>query len=418
MKSNRHIKHKWIIIFCLVFAGEMIFSLPFHIARFFRPTMLAAFQLSNTELGDAIAFYGIMAMLSYFPGGVLADRFSARNLMSVSLAATAGGGLYLLTFPGLMGLAIVFGYWGVTTILFFWAAMIKATREWGGRLAQGRAFGFLDGGRGLIAAGAATVAVLMFSRMLPVEVETTAVAQQRFALQTVILYYTLLTLLAALAVRFFIPDNKPEEAIIERHPLEGVREVLRSRSVWLQAIIVVAAYCGYKGLDFYSLYGIESLGMNEVASAEFVSYASYLRAVGAIGAGFLVDRYSASKIIAFTFTLLIISYLVLVFVKPVGVWVGFIIGNLIVSFLAVFALRGVYFALLEESKIKKALTGTAVGIISVIGYTPDVFFNAAVGRILDASPGLEGFSHFFLFLAGLGFTGLMASLALLFRNRA
>ena len=44
------------------------------------------------------------------------------------------------------------GFFGVTTILFFWAALIRATRDWGGNNAQGRAFGLLDGGRGLLAA--------------------------------------------------------------------------------------------------------------------------------------------------------------------------------------------------------------------------------------------------------------------------
>ena len=32
---------------CLIIAGETIFALPFHIARFFRPTLLAALDFSN-----------------------------------------------------------------------------------------------------------------------------------------------------------------------------------------------------------------------------------------------------------------------------------------------------------------------------------------------------------------------------------
>ena len=36
----------------LILAGEMIFALPFHTARFFRPTLLDAFGFSNTQLGD------------------------------------------------------------------------------------------------------------------------------------------------------------------------------------------------------------------------------------------------------------------------------------------------------------------------------------------------------------------------------
>ena len=60
----------------------MIFSLPFHVIRMFRPTLLKVFHLTNTEIGDSMAFYGVMAMLAYFPGGILADRFSSRKLIS------------------------------------------------------------------------------------------------------------------------------------------------------------------------------------------------------------------------------------------------------------------------------------------------------------------------------------------------
>jgi len=162
------------MIFSLVFAGEMIFSLPFHVVRFFRPTMLYVFQLTNTELGDSIAVYGIMAMVAYFPGGALADKYSARKLMTTSLVATGLGGIYFAQIPSQMGLFFLFGYWGITTIFLFWAAMIKATRDWGGHLSQGKAFGILDGGRGLMAAGAATLAVFIMSSLLPENIENTS----------------------------------------------------------------------------------------------------------------------------------------------------------------------------------------------------------------------------------------------------
>jgi predicted MFS family arabinose efflux permease len=84
-----------VLIVTLIIAGEMVFGLPFHTARYFRPTLLDVFGFTNTQLGDLFAIYGIAAMLSYFPGGALADRYSARFLLCVSLFATAAGGLYI-----------------------------------------------------------------------------------------------------------------------------------------------------------------------------------------------------------------------------------------------------------------------------------------------------------------------------------
>ena len=50
---------------CLIVAGEAVFGLPFHVARFFRPTVLVVFGLTNTELGAVQAVYGVVAMLTY-----------------------------------------------------------------------------------------------------------------------------------------------------------------------------------------------------------------------------------------------------------------------------------------------------------------------------------------------------------------
>ena len=400
------------MIFCLVFAGEMNFSLPFHVARFFRPTLLNVFNLSNAALGDAIAIYGIAAMIAYFPGGAIADRFSARKLLTISLVFTALGGIYFAQIPGRLGLSILFGYWGLTTILLFWAALIKATKEWGGEFAQGRAFGILDGGRGLIAAAAATFAVFLLKRFLPDNPDFASVYQRKEALQAVIYFYSLMTFASAILVWVFIPDSKQGSTILTSKFVTGIGRIFRNRLVWLQAAIVVASYSGYKGLDFYSLYSVDILGMDEVGAARFMSNASYIRVFAAIFAGLLVDRFSAIKVIGSTFTLLLISYVLLIFLSPVPGVVIIIYGNIIFTFAAVYALRGVYFALLEETNIDKILTGTAVGLISVIGFTPDVFLNSVAGRILDASPNLAGYHNYFMFLAGFALVGLFASLGL------
>lgn len=416
-KSNNKVSNnKWIILFTLILAGEMIFSLPFHVVRFFRPSFLEVFQITNTELGDAFAIYGILAMLAYFPGGPLADRFSARRLIALSLLLTGLGGFYFATIPNISGLRILFGYWGVTNIFLFWAGLIKATRDWGGHLKQGKAFGILDGGRGLLAAGVASLAVILFSNSLtgdPMEIDP---VERTHALQTLIYLYTGLTIGAAILAWFIIPENSERNKPDIQRLSKGVKNALKNKNIWLQAMIVICAYCGYKGLDYYSLYAHQVLGMDEVESARFVSNASYLRFVGAIGAGLIVDRLSASRVIKVSFLITILTYLFLSILQPGSLTHNFIVGNILVSFLAVYALRGVYFALLEETKISGAITGTAVGVISVVGYTPDIFIHPLMGRILDSAPGTTGFQNFFLLLGFISLLG-MACAMLVARRR-
>lgn len=387
---------------CLILAGEAIFSLPFHVPRFFRASLLAETGLGNAALGDIFAIYGLTAMLAYFPGGALADRVAARTLLWVSLLATAAGGLYLARTPTVDGLRLLYGYWGVTTILLFWAALIRATREWGGAAAQGRAFGALDAGRGLVAAVLATAAVALLTGA--------AAADSGAALTRVIYFYTAITAVAALLCRLVLPADHPAGSSPRHWSPDRFRAVLGAPTIWLQAAIVVTAYCGYKGLDYYALYLQAAWALDPAAAAWWFSLTAYLRPLAAIAAGLCADRIGIGRMVAALFVAGAAGYLGLGATHaPPLAWLA---ANLVLTLCAVYGLRGVYFALLQETRVAPALSGTAVGIISVVGYTPDVFFAPLAGRLLDATPGTAGFRHVFLLLALIFVAGLLATLVL------
>jgi hypothetical protein len=90
-------------------------------------------------------------------------------------------------------------------------------------------------------------------------------------------------------------------------------------------------------------------------------------------------------------------------------WLIFI--ALVSTCLGVFALRGLYFAIMQEAQIPLRTTGTAVGIASIIGYTPDIYMGPLMGTLLDNSPGAAGHQHVFLLLAGFSIAGLVATIA-------
>jgi nitrate/nitrite transporter NarK len=394
-----------LLMLTLVFAGEIIFGLPFHTARFFRPTLLESFGFTNTQLGDMFAVYGITAMLAYFPGGALADRYSARSLLTVSLAATGLGGLYMATYPGVRGMALLYGYWGITTILLFWAALIRATREWGGSTSQGRAFGILEGGRGLAAALFATLGVALLAWQMPDSTAPVEDEVRRDAFQSVILLYAFAAIATAVVTWKLLPESN-SRADTGRAAFRHSLQVLARPLVWAQAGVIVCAYCAYKGLDNYSLYAVQVLGLSEVDGARLAAAGSYIRPVAAIAAGVLADRWSATRTIRASFIVLLLSYSLLSVALPKGSGLTLIYANLFVSFFAVFALRGVYFALLQENRTPAYLTGAVTGAVSFIGYTPEIFFAPITGRILDASPGVGGHHDYFLFLAAVMLCGI------------
>lgn len=409
--------HSYLTMFALIFAGEAVFSLPFHIPRFFRSSVLDVFDFSNTQLGDAFAGYGLMAMLAYLIGGPIADKYAPRTLLVLSLVLTALGGLVMASIPGIATMYWVYAYWGATTIFLFWAPLMKATREWGGQLAQGQAFGLLDGGRGLVAAASASFAVIYFAWLLPADLELTSASNSKEALQSVIYFYSGLTLFAALLVWILLPSSDQSSSQKSGLPFSNIREAIKKPIVWVHAAIIVCAYCAYKGLDNYALYCVEVLGMNQVEAAQFTSNAAYLRLFGALLVGLLADRFGASRTIAATFIALTVSFLLLSQSDPNSTGFVFLYANILVTFFAAYAMRGIYFALLEEVKTPAYLTGTTVGLISVLGYTPDVFYYPIAGRILDSAPGIEGHQLHFMFLGSIMFVGLILTLVLMWLNR-
>ena len=407
---------RFLRIAALIYAGEMIYGLPFHTQRAFRPTMLEAFDITNTQLGDMFAAYGLAAMFSYFFGGPFADRYSARSLMAVSLVATAVGGLYMATMPGVWQMSLLYAYWGVTTSFLFWAALIKATRDWGGSSSQGVAFGILDGGRGLMAAVSASVAVLILANYLPDQTELVTNEARSAALNKIILYYSALTLAAAVIVWFLLPHDE-STVNTRRNPFAGVPEVLKRPAIWMQAGIIICAYCGYKGLDNYSLYAVQVLGMSEVDAARLATWGAYVRPAAAIFAGIVADRFDSTRSIMVAFIVLVVAYGILAVSTLDTTTSAILIGNLFVTYFAVFALRGIYYALLEETRTPKHLTGASVAVIAFVGYTPEAFFGPITGRILDANPGIVGWHNYFWFLTAASAIGIAISVALLLRNR-
>jgi hypothetical protein len=88
--------------------------------------------------------------------------------------------------------------------------------------------------------------------------------------------------------------------------------------------------------------------------------------------------------------------------------IGLMIFNIALASITIFALRGIYFALLEDCGVPAAVTGTATGIVSVIAFTPDVFMPLVGGALLDAYPGETGFRYFFGLITALCICGGIA----------
>jgi len=391
-----------LVLLAIILAGEAIFFLPFVLARIFRPTLLRVLEITNLELGLAFSVYGIIAMGSYFFGGPLADKFAARKLMAYALWATGFGGFLMILMPDSGYLGTLYGFWGFTTIFLFWAAMIRATREWGEESFQGRAFGYLEGGRGLTAALIGTFVLFIFS--------FSNAEDGHESFEIVILITSFIVLACGGLIWLILPSySHIKTSSTNLLSDSNVTEVMKMPAVWMQGIIIICAYVGYKATDDYSLYANQVLGFDEVSSAGIGTAALWLRPLFAVFAGILADRFRGSQIVTWCFILMFIGS----FLVYLGVFeqiTPLVLITLATTLIGVYGIRGIYFALMKESSIPLAATGTAVGIMSVVGFTPDVFMSPLMGYLLDSYPGAQGHRYVFLVLAIFAIIGIITSI--------
>lgn len=412
--------HRGLILVTLISAGEAVFLLPFVLARIFRPTFLDVFGVTNLQLGTAFSLYGIVAMVSYFGGGPLADRFSARRLMTAALLMTGFGGGVLAGIPSIRVMNILWAFWGLTTIFLFWASLLRATREWGGHSSQGRAYGLLDGGRGLLAALIASFTVIVFAIALPSDVISATPEQRATAFRTVIWVFTGLVLGIALLVWVVVPDATPLDDRGKQHKLslKGILRVCRMPTMWLQAVIVVCAYVGYKATDDFSLLARDVLDFDEVAASGIGTLSFWIRAIAAIAAGYLADRIDSSRVITWGFAILVMGSLLIASGLIVTGVSWMLIMTIVATSVGIYAIRGVYFALLAEAEVPLAFTGSAIGVVSFVGFTPDIFMGPLMGILLDRSPGVLGHQHVFAMVGAFGVLGLLATIAFRYKTKA
>ncbi|MDA8595410.1 MFS transporter [Flavobacteriaceae bacterium] len=395
MSRKQYFKNFTLLVLC----GEAIFFLPFVIVRIFRPTVLQAFEINNTELGYAFSIYGIIALGAYFFGGIIADRFPVKTLISISLIATGVLGLFMAEMPSYKAFILIYALWGITTLLLFWSPMKKAIRILGGKKHQGGTFGGIEAGRGLTAALLGSLILLLF-----VDTNTDSSAE---LMNIVYRYTSIFIIVMGILIALFldIDDNVGKNA---KAPITNLRATLKLRTVWQQMFFVLAAYVAYKCTDDFSLYAHDVLGFNDQESGIVGTLTLYVRPIAAVSLGLLADRFSVRLMSLIGFGLTSLGSILFYLLDFQSLIIPFFL-NLMVLSIGIYSLRALYYAIMNEAKIPLSLTGTAVGVVSFVGYTPDIFMGPIMGYFLDDFPGLTGHQYVFGFcsvFALIGFVNL------------
>lgn len=396
-KTGRYVK-----LFVLALGAVSIYLLPY-LRWTYYDTLLAAVNLTNAQFGATMSIYGIAAMIFYAPGGCLADKFSCRKMLAFAFASTGALGIYYATFPGYAMQMLIMLLWGGIGTLFFWSALMKVTRSLGDNTEQGRMFGLLESGRGLGQLVISFIALYFYSKL----------GETIGSLAGIIIGYSVLCFIAAILVWFFIED-KIAGAEGEKIQIKDIGAVLRIPAVWLIAVIVLSCYSVYLGSTYLTPYLTQILGLTATLSAFLAIVRNYLlQLLGGFTGGLISDKIgSVTFVIAVCFMIIVVALAGFVFLPPTPDIMIIALVLMLLFSTAIFAMRGIYFAPMDECRIPRKLTGTAVGLISVIGFFPDVYMNTIAGTLLDAYPGAAGYRILFLVMLAFAVFGFAASIFL------
>ena len=411
--STGHL-HRYMQLALLVMAAGAIYPV-LYLRQVYQGSMMAALGLDDTHLGYLYSILGVAFMVSYLPSGWLADRVAPRLLITLSLLGTGLLAMWYATLPGFPVLLLIFSGFGVTTGLTFWAALLKRVGWLAGENEQGRFFGVLDGGRGLVEALLATVAIWMFARLTG----EFGADHQAQAFQWVIRLYAITCLVLGVIMAVLRDPQRPENdgaPAVEEAPRGNLRrdlmQLARMPELWLVTAIVFCGYHFFWATYSFSAYLTEGeLGLSATMAGVITTIKLWMRPIGGIGGGWLGDRFGNLRVLTWAMAMAALGMLGLIFLPALHVTLQVAMLAVLIG-LVTYAIRGLYWAILDQCLIPARITGLAIGIISVVGYSPDVLLPLINGWLTQTFPGMLGYQIYFGYVLTVGSFGVVAALAL------
>lgn len=396
--------NRYFQFFILLLAAGSIYPL-IYLRQNFETTILETFQITSSELGNLYSMLGTMFLITYLPSGWLADRVQPRLLLTFSMALTGVLGLWYASIPDKAALYWIFLGWGISSGLTFWAALLKGVKMLAKPEEQGRFFGGLEGLRGLVEAILATAAVALFSYY--VDVKNLAATE---ALPSVIMLYVYNCFAVAILCLLFLrlKVDTPAKAAKEKGNLiSDLKLLLSVPELWLIAFIILCGYQLFWATYSFSAFLQEKYTMTASAAAFITVAKLWMRPIGGLGAGFLGDKLGRENVLAITMALSILGLLGLLFL-PASAGSYILLFIVLLMGVMTYATRGLYWSILEGSNIPVRVTGLAIGVISLIAYTPDIYLPQINGYFADNYTGIAVYQMYFGFIAIMGVLGLIA----------
>ncbi len=400
MNMTKETIKKYGTLLLLACGAGFIFQLPFIRETFYIPIQ-NAMGLTNAQMGSLNGWYAIVATPAYFLGGIVADKFSPKIMLTFSFISTGLLGIWFSMFPGYQVSQLIFALMGITTVLTYWSSVIKAVRMLGSSDEQGRLFGLQEGLRGFLNALLVFVMAAVYARF----------ADNVVGAAMAIRLCAILLLVIGVLCWFVIDDgNQAGQTESLKDVFAGMWKCLKLPRVWMLVGIVFTAYSVYGLMSYINTYLVSHYGMSETMAANLGGIRYLMQGIGGVAGGFLADKiHSRLKVISGASLLLAISWAVFLLIPVQTSMLMPVVANFFIGVLLVYAIRSQYFADIDDAGIDVNVTGRVSGILSTFGYLPDVFMFTMVGHWLDSGTGTEGYNKVFIYATVMGICCMLLS---------
>ncbi len=389
---------KYLTIIALGLAGGSIYFIPY-VKYVFYDAQLAAMGINNTQSGLLLTMYTIGNMVLYIPGGYLADKVSTKKALIISLVATSVlTWVYAFSLNFVVSMIIWLGL-SFSTAFVFWSALMKAVRIVGTEEEQGFMYGLYYACNGIAAALTSFISLYAYN---------TAGEDIKSGFVRGVNASGVVVLIAAICLVFLMKEDAGKvttESDDDKISLPMVGKVLKSPVVWILSIVILCGYGLKSSVSYFNPYLTEVVGVSAVNSGIFSIINNYLLLLLAPVGGILADKVfkSTCKWLSVSFVILAVLFggvlLIPSDISPMVASIYTLLPGAVTMMM-----YGVVFSSVSEAGISRTMTGTVIGISSIIGYLPDSIYSVLFGKWLD-NKGAAGYTNIFIFLVASGILG-------------
>ena len=365
---------KYLTIIALGLAGGSIYFIPY-VKYVFYDAQIAAMGINNTQSGLLLTMYTIGNMVLYIPGGYLADKVSTKKALIISLVATSVlTWVYAFSLNFVVSMIIWLGL-SFSTAFVFWSALMKAVRIVGTEEEQGFMYGLYYACNGIAAALTSFISLYAYN---------TAGEDIKSGFVRGVNASGVVVLIAAICLVFLMKEDAGKvttESDDDKISLPMVGKVLKSPVVWILSIVILCGYGLKSSVSYFNPYLTEVVGVSAVNSGIFSIINNYLLLLLAPVGGILADKVfkSTCKWLSVSFVILAVLFggvlLIPSDISPMVASIYTLLPGAVTMMM-----YGVVFSSVSEAGISRTMTGTVIGISSIIGYLPDSIYSVLFGK--------------------------------------